>query len=158
MKQRRRSHSRPDGFTIIVVMTLIVVAGSLTASWTMEAMRRRQATDRLHQQAQADWLMHAALGRAAAQLRQDPGYTGEVWAIGAEAFKPQAAGVAPVGPVGPVGPVAFDAEAAIEVQRVGDALKVTCRVRMPPGEARATQLTRTLTLDPPADPAQGAPR
>ncbi|TWT74508.1 hypothetical protein Pla123a_33310 [Posidoniimonas polymericola] len=86
---------RQRGFSIIAVLALFALAGSLFTVWARDALQQRQRTQLSHQRVQAEWLATSALGRAAALRTDNPEYDGEQWELDRQQLgQPYAAEVA----------------------------------------------------------------
>lgn len=135
------SPHRRRGFSIIAVLALFVLTGSLLTVWARDALQQHQQTQLAHQRTQAEWLATSALARAAARhaaVDQDDGdrddiqqYDGEVWKL-----SPAELGQA------------YAAEVTITVDAEADPRLVTAVVRLSSGDRRLVQLTRAAELEP----------
>jgi type II secretory pathway component PulK len=62
---------------MVALLVVMLVAGALVRSLIAAHRQSRQYADEL----QAQWLAEAGLARAAARLRADANYQGEVWTV-----------------------------------------------------------------------------
>jgi cell division protein FtsN len=74
------------GAILILAIVCVAVTMSIMVLLVRFAMLHHAAQKNQHRAAQANWLAHSALDRAAARLAIDPSYTGETWKIPAEEF------------------------------------------------------------------------
>ena len=83
MNFMRRATCRRGAVLAVLIMSL-AVAGVLAAGVARMFAARRQLQTKQEQHLQAALLAEAGIARAAAQLANDPNFTGETWAISAD--------------------------------------------------------------------------
>ena len=72
------------GLVLLVVLICLLLITTAGGSALKIAVTGHRQTEQEQFRRQATWLADAALGRAAAQLRQDTTYSGEAWNIPAD--------------------------------------------------------------------------
>ncbi len=125
---------RRAGALIVALVTLLVIMGMMAAvlkSLTMQHRQSRQALAEL----QSLWLADSAAARAAAQLRRDGTYSGEVWRVDLNSSDESKIGVA-----------------EIQVERTSpgaEEVRVTLRARYPDDATRRVISRRSFQLNIP---------
>jgi hypothetical protein len=77
----RRERGRRRGAVLIVILVCLTLATMLLLLLAQAAATEHRASQRHLWTAQAQWIVEAAVERAAARLAADPKYTGETWTI-----------------------------------------------------------------------------
>jgi type II secretory pathway component PulK len=72
------------GFVTVAALVCLGLAGAIFVSLLQRLNTQRRDVDRLQRTVQARWLAESGLQRAAAQLADDAGYSGETWIIPAD--------------------------------------------------------------------------
>lgn len=71
---------RRGAFLVVALICLVLATGLVGGVLLLAQSQHRQMTQ--HQfRLQAEWLAQSGLERAAARLRVDPGYAGEIWSL-----------------------------------------------------------------------------
>ena len=79
----KKSNSR-RGTVILIAMVCLLLVMMIGATLMKAAQAEQNQIGRAQSRLQADWLVEAAIERAAAHLANDSAYAGEVWKIPAE--------------------------------------------------------------------------
>jgi type II secretory pathway component PulK len=69
------------GFVTVAALLCLGIAGAIFVSLLHRLNTQRHEVDRLQRAVQARWLAESGLQRAAAQLANDAGYSGETWIV-----------------------------------------------------------------------------
>ena len=77
---------RRRGFAVLMVLVCLFVISMISTSVLQLAVAQRRQMQREQLRLQATWLAEAALDRAAVRLKQDTGYSGEVWTVDEKQF------------------------------------------------------------------------
>jgi hypothetical protein len=72
--------ARRSGAVIVIAMICLLLSSVMAISLVKLVLAQRDQIDRDLWRLQAEWFAEAGLERAAARLRADPDYRGEVWA------------------------------------------------------------------------------
>jgi Tfp pilus assembly protein PilX len=75
--------TRRRGTVLIVILVCFAIAAAMFVMLGRQSLAQRRDAETQIWAAQAQWIVEAALERAAARLSADPSYTGETWAISA---------------------------------------------------------------------------
>jgi type II secretory pathway component PulK len=71
------------GFALLAVMCCLIAVSFLVVNWLKTASFERDRLRAAERRLQADWLVEAAIERAAANLAKNENYSGETWKIAA---------------------------------------------------------------------------
>lgn len=81
---RKRPTRPPRGVVLAAALACLFLAILLSASLAVSTLDRHRRLQNQARDHQAAWLAASAAERAAAQLRQDPRYSGETWTVSAK--------------------------------------------------------------------------
>jgi phosphoribosylformylglycinamidine (FGAM) synthase-like enzyme len=121
---KRHRHNRRSGAVLVVTLVCLLIALSITASMIAETIARRVQLSAEGNARQAELLVRAGQGRAAARLAADDAYRGEQWS-------PKIGGVNAV------------IEIATEFSAKG-ATRVTVAATYPEGDPKAVRRSRVF--------------
>lgn len=121
-----------SGFSLIAVLALLSLAGSLFVVWTRQSLQLSQQTRLSHQRVQAEWLAASALKLIAEQWAADASYRGEPWTL-----SPDELGQA------------YAASIEVAVAERNDATWATVTVTSPPGDNARVRCTQQIKLNQP---------
>jgi hypothetical protein len=83
--QRRKVHQR-SGLLLVAALVCLLVITSMLASMLQNAMRSRRELRTERDRRQAELLLDAGAGRAAARLADDPAFQGDTWEVPGQAI------------------------------------------------------------------------
>jgi hypothetical protein len=129
----QRSNPPRSAFVIVAVIVLFVISLTLFGIWAQSTVREHHRLRNRQGQLQATRLADAGLRRAAVQLRTDPQYTGEIWAISSDTLG---------------GSGAADVRISILPADGRSPGRIEAAATYPAGASRRVQVTRSAILSP----------
>lgn len=72
---------KPSGTILICILVSLVIVAGITGSMLKNALEARKAMRNELRLRQTEFILDAAVQRAAAKLQKDPDYDGEVWQL-----------------------------------------------------------------------------